>query len=163
MRLNFYTVDSKYNEYLYKADFKVQNISLKNQNGTYPSVGILLNVNDTRYIAPLASPKLKHQSMKNQPDFIKINGGLWGVINFNNMIPVTEELISIVDINSQNAKYKELLANQLSWCNSNRDRIVLTAEKLYANVTNHKANQYLLNRCCDFKLLEQKLSEYTIA
>ena len=37
---------------------------------------------------PLTSPKPKHLHMKNQIDFLKIKGGEWGAVNFNNMIPV---------------------------------------------------------------------------
>jgi protein AbiQ len=160
VRLKFYTVDGNYNEYLRKIDFKVQDVSVANKKDTRPFVGILLTVNNIKYIAPLASPKPKHQSMKNQLDFIKINSGLWGAINFNNMIPVTDKLINLIDINSQNKKYKELLSNQLTWCNSNKDKIIDTANKLYLEITSKKTNTSLLRRCCDFKLLEERLSEY---
>lgn len=52
------------------------------------NAGILFTVNGFHYYAPLTSPKPKHLQMKNQIDFLKINQGQWGAINFNNMIPV---------------------------------------------------------------------------
>ena len=41
-----------------------------------------------KYFAPLSSPKEKHSRLKNTLDLLKIDGGKFGVINFNNMIRV---------------------------------------------------------------------------
>ena len=41
------------------------------------------------YYAPLSSPKEKHIKLKPKLGLLKINYGKYGVINFNNMIPVT--------------------------------------------------------------------------
>lgn len=35
---------------------------------------------------------------KNQVDFLKINGGVWGAINFNNMIPIHSDQLEHIDI-----------------------------------------------------------------
>lgn len=89
-----------------------------------PFVGIVFSVNGFHYYAPLTSPKLKHLHMKNQIDFLKIKNGEWGAINFNNMIPVLPQCLSKVErrILETDTKpdidYKNLLSNQLSWCNS---------------------------------------------
>lgn len=61
--------------------------------------------------------------MKNNIDFFKLNGGKFGVINFNNMIPVLDKYITKIIPNNmkQNSddekKYISLLENQLSWIN----------------------------------------------
>ena len=49
-------------------------------------IGILFNINEKLYIAPLSSYKKKHDNMKERIDFIKI--GDKSVINLNNMFPV---------------------------------------------------------------------------
>ena len=52
------------------------------------------------YFAPLSSPKVKHIHMKNNLDVIKIDGGRYGVVNFNNMIPVTSNNYEIFNLNA---------------------------------------------------------------
>lgn len=106
--------------------------------------------------------------MRDQIDFIKIHNGEWGAINFNNMIPVRMELINKIDTTSMSSdnihtkQYKELLTNQLSWCNAHKNRIINTSNRLYSVIINNEATPALKQRCCDFKLLEQKLSEYIV-
>lgn len=168
MRLNFYNIDNVYNEYLRTFDSKVQDTSFTNKKNARPFIGILININGIDYVAPLASPKEKHKNMKNRQDFIKINNGLWGAINFNNMIPVNASLISKINMDilttdePQTRQYKELLRNQLTWCNSHSEKIIKTSNKLYSMIINNKCSPNLKQRCCNFKLLEQKLSEYLI-
>lgn len=104
--------------------------------------------------------------MKNQIDFLKINGGKWGAINFNNMIPVhpsslTKVEMKIFDTDSPaDIAYKNLLSNQLSWCISNRDVILKQAEKLYRLIVSKKAWDHLIDRCCDFTLDETLCESY---
>ena len=49
------------------------------------------------YFAPLSSPKLKHLKIKSKIDFLRLDSGKLGAINFNNMLPVTEK--NIIKIN----------------------------------------------------------------
>lgn len=59
--------------------------------------------------------------MKNTLDLIKIKNDKYGVINFNNMIPVYEKVYSVFDLNNKpiidttEIKRFELLNNQLRW------------------------------------------------
>lgn len=108
--------------------------------------------------------------MKNSLDFSKIsdkNGNIIGALNFNNMIPVKRNVIVPININpckndSQKDKiYKELMNNQLDWCNDNIDNIVTKANRLYILITEHpEKNRNLTRRCCDFKKLEAVLEKY---
>ena len=53
---------------------------------------------------------------------------------------------------------KNLLNDQLDWCNKNKDIIINKANKLYAIVTQTPEKmRNLTNRCCDFKRLENVL------
>ena len=95
----------------------------KNKKGR-PFIGILFTVGISLYFAPLSSPKKKHQHMPNNIDFLKIDNGKSGVINFNNMIPVPKEEISIIDINKiEDPKYSMLIVKQLHWSMNNNKKI----------------------------------------
>ncbi|MFI3206070.1 MAG: type III toxin-antitoxin system ToxN/AbiQ family toxin [Clostridia bacterium] len=164
MKFTFHTVNTDYCNYLRKSDPRVP--YTMDKKSIRPFVGIVFTVNNHNYYAPLTSPKQKHISMKNQVDFLKINDGKWGAINFNNMIPVPSELLNKIELRHyendsvEEQHYKNLLANQLSWCNSNKDKIIKQAEKLYIMITSNKAREALLNRCCNFKLDEENCLKY---
>ena len=165
MRLLFYRVNPVYCDFLRQYDNRVPYTSAEKQ--LRPFVGIILEEgNGIKCFAPLTSPKPKHLTMKNQIDFLKINGGVWGAINFNNMIPIHEQNLMKVDLIIRSGdtraeiNYKNLLTNQLSWCNSNRENILNKARKLYSLITEGKAPEKLTERCCDFNLLEEKYSVY---
>lgn len=160
-KLKFYTVTEEYMTYLKKYDEKVMdNRGVKNKR---PYIGVLFEIDRKKYLAPLSSPKPKHLTMKNSLDFVKINQGKFGVINLNNMFPVIEEVIIEKNINlEEDNKYKELLVNQLDWCNKmeNRDNIYRKTEKLYKEILNKKEQSRFWNRCCNFSLLEEKAIEF---
>jgi len=164
MNLRFYMADAEYCDFMRQADPCVPYIH--DDKNTRPFVGILLTVGGFDYFAPLSSPKPKHKTMKNQVDFLKINGGEWGAINFNNMIPIHSSHLAIVDMkildtdDKAERDYKNLLVNQLSWCNSNRDDIRTRAEKLYILIVKKKSWPELARRCCDFILGEEKWGKY---
>lgn len=130
-----------------------------------PFIGIILNINEVSYFAPLSSPKNKHQYMKNNIDFIKINKGRNGVINLNNMIPIPKEQcyeINIKEEISKDKKYGLILKYQIKWCNENKEQILSNAKKLYNLITSQKANLSLKNRCCNFKSLEKNLNQFNL-
>ena len=162
-KLKFYTVTKEYMLYLKKYDEKIMdNTGTKNKR---PYIGILFEIEGKKYLAPLTSPKPKHLIMKNTLDFIKINQGKLGAINLNNMFPVTEEVITVKNVNlEEDDKYKELLINQLDWCNKkeNIDNICKKAEKLYNEILNKKEQSKFWNRCCNFSLLEEKALAYKL-
>lgn len=104
--MQFYNVTNDYINFLKKYDSKV----LDNKKEHRPYVGIVLEINDIKYYAPLSSPKPKHKHMKNSKDFWKIHQGIYGAINFNNMIPVLDKALLLININSlTDEKYKRLL------------------------------------------------------
>ncbi len=167
MHFSFYLIDADYCNYLREADPCVPyNMEHK---AARPFIGIVFTVNGFHYYAPLSSPKKKHLHMKNQPDFMKINRGEWGVINFNNMIPVPFECLTKINPqihasdSKQDISYKNLLSNQLSWCNSHKDAILKQADKLYHIITQGKAWGSLSERCCNFSIDEQRCLLYRLS
>lgn len=166
MRLSLYKIKPEFTEYLRNKEPKVADN--KNAKQKRPFVGAIMEINSIKYYAPLTSPKSKHVSMRNNIDFIKINDGKWGAININNMIPVPDSCVEKININQlsitleKDKKYKELLINQITWCNSNKDLIYKKADKLYKLIANNKLHNSLVERCCNFKLLEKMYQDYVI-
>jgi protein AbiQ len=164
MKLSFYRAEAVYCDFLRRTDACVPYTYDKKE--TRPFVGILLTVAGLDYYAPLTSPKPKHQKMKNQVDFLKINRGIWGAINFNNMIPIYQQCLTPVELHilptdlKSDIDYKNLLANQLSWCNANKEQIMRQAAKLYLIISSGKTRTELARRCCDFRVDEQQYHAY---
>lgn len=104
--------------------------------------------------------------MKNAKDFRKINQGIYGAINFNNMIPVVNEALIEIDINNlEDEKYKNLLYNQLNYIRADKKQIEKTAAQLHtllltADNELNKHDLQIKQRCCNIKLLEEKYLNY---
>lgn len=157
-------VDHEYCDYLRKFDSRVSyNAGLKELR---PFVGILFRIGDMEYYAPLSSPKPKHKTLKNTLDIIKIADGEYGIVNLNNMIPVTEENYIEYKLNlNSNDKAEQkrsfLLQTQLRWLNKNRKKIYDMSFNLYSHYKSKILPKRVRERCCNFPLLEEKCVEYS--
>ena len=163
LKLKIVKVDSSYCDYLRKFDHKVSYNKLEKE--LRPFIGILFKIDTCEYFAPLSSPKLKHKTMKNTIDFLKIKNGELGAVNFNNMIPVNENNYTLVDLYKktltlEELKYQKLLVEQLNWLNSNYYQVKNKSFKLYQLYNTNKLPDNIKVRCCNFKLLEKKCLEY---
>ena len=139
MTFKLVRINYKYCDYLRKFDSRVP--YNKGTKELRPFVGVLFKIDSKEYFAPLSSPKPKHLKMKNYVDFFKIDNGLLGVINFNNMIPVNKDNYEIIDLNKIELKQK--------------------SKKLYDKYLNKSLNKSIYERCCNFPLLEKKCDEYS--
>ena len=153
-----YTVNRNYSKYLGHYEPKVLT-----EHGEYsrPYIGIIFEINDHKYFAPLSSPKDKFRNMSNkQIDFIKLENGDYGAINLNNMIPVIDGQYNELEIDIHDT-YGNLLIDQLEIINSREviNKISNNATKL---LTTHivKNNVSLQNRCCDWEKLEKAARNY---
>ena len=155
-------LDYKYCDYLREYDYRVA--YNKGSKELRPYIGVLFNIKNIEYFAPLSSPKDKHKKMRDTIDLIRINNGEYGVINFNNMLPVQSNNYDVLYLNSpkNNIELKRfnLLKKQLRWMNSNRDIIYKNAITLYTLYKNNQLPSRIRKRCCDFILLEDKCQEY---
>ena len=162
-QLKLVRLDSKYCDYLRKYDSRVPyNFNKKELR---PFVGVLFMVNGCKYFAPLSSPKPKHLKMKNTIDFLKLKSGQLGAINFNNMLPVTDDNVIMLDLESdsmckEDMQYKKLLKEQLFWLNRNIDKLYFKSKFLYDNYVEGLLDKNVMDRCCNFKLLEEKCIIY---
>lgn len=158
-------LNSDYCDYLRRFDSKVPyNFAEKTLR---PFIGVLFRVSNYMYFAPLSSPKAKHLKLKSKLDFLKIDHGKLGAINFNNMLPVTEKNIIVLDLNKKvssesEEKYLKLLKEQLYWLNRHSDKLYGRSRKLYDKYINGTLDRNIKKRCCNFLLLEEKCSEYNL-
>lgn len=156
-------VDTKYCDYLREYDYRVSyNRGTKELR---PFIGVIFMIGDIKYFAPLSSPKEKHLKMKNTIDFLKIKNGELGAINFNNMIPVLTTNYTLLDLDKSYKRksdklYNKLLQEQLLWLNSNKKQVKTKAIKLYQLYISNKLSDNIKERCCNYKLLEEKCIEY---
>ncbi len=162
-KLKIVKIDYEYCDYLRNFDNKVSYNAGKKE--LRPFLGVLFNIDNIEYFAPLSSPKLKHQKLKNTIDLLKINNGLYGVVNFNNMIPVTKENYIEFDLytkpkNKSELQRVELLKNQLRWLNLNKKKVIQKSRMLYNLYKNNKLPNNVKERCCNFILLERKCYDY---
>lgn len=165
MGIKLYNIKDEYIDFLHSVDPKVPIQHYKTVNRPY--VGILLNTNGHSYFVPLSSPKPKFKEMNNQIDFLKIEGGNLGALNFNNMIPTPKEYCTEINImrflqsnNSSSYSYGRLLQHQVKWISTNYELICNKAERLYNKHIECKLPQQIKNRCVNFPLLEKRLEQF---
>lgn len=161
--LLFYTVDKNYIKYLSKFENHVS--YNKDEIGhSRPYLGIVLRIENYEYFVPLYSYKCHYEKYKNNPSFFFVYGrknNPLAIIKFSAMIPVPNNInvTSILEYNKQDEKYKDLIAAEYRYINSNKEEICKRANKMYIAITKHK-NNFLKTISCNFKLLEKKCAEY---
>lgn len=166
MKLVF--IDGQYTDFLRRADYRVP----FNKNDSYkrPFVGIVFEIDERKYFAPLTSHN-KHERLVEKPKaedvtFFPINDCKHGGINFNNMIPVVEGVYNPVDLFHNKAdtpnerKYKYLLNIQTQFIMRNRGKIARKAKTLYYLKIHGDLKQGADKRVCDFKALEIQMAKY---
>lgn len=186
MELKFYTIDTKYVDYLRDA-CGIQNVLDNKETSRFkrPYIGIVLQVDDYKYYVPLSSPK--------NNDYIYVNGRktirrdvipiirlivesengeleLKGKLKFSSMIPVPDNVITYYDISQEtNEDYRMLLEKEYEFIKSNQDKIKRNARVLYNQKTkedilysgeNANKKPGYLNATIDFKYAEQMHNKY---
>ncbi|MBF4806022.1 MAG: type III toxin-antitoxin system ToxN/AbiQ family toxin [Pseudoleptotrichia goodfellowii] len=167
--MKLYVVDDDYIEYLKKFDNHVLNYSGKDYKNKRKYLGILLNINECKYIAPLSSPNKKTDYLesgeirKSIVPIIRIvsNENLLGTIKLSSMIPVYDEtVISYYNIKDEkDIKYKNLVSKEYKFININKEYIIKNALKLYTQKINNMSMKYV-QETVNFKLLEEKAKLY---
>lgn len=160
--MKLYTVTDAYISYLKTIDAKVPN----NYSGARPYVGIIIEISGHKYLAPLTSYKSKQDKLNdNNPTIFKIHekgnpANKLGMIHLNNMIPVLDSEIKLIDLPAQEEKYKKLLEFQIAYIKSEQDTLKKRAEKLHelVSIKNHAHYSTL---SCDFNLLEAKYIKFS--
>jgi len=81
------------------------------------------------------------------------------------MIPVNNNNYIEFDLNKKTTDKKEmfrieLLRNQLRWLTNNRNDVINKAKLLYKLYKSNKLPDNVVNRCCNYPLLEEKCKQY---
>ncbi len=159
--LEIYEIDSSYIEYLSNFEehlFKNKKIT---QDFSRKYIGIILEINDFKYFAPLSSFKPKHRRLCETVDFIKV--GIYAVLNLNNMFPAPLNLCKSVKIeNIKNEHYKNLVRAEYRIIKQKTEQIINNAKDVYNHKMINDGKSKLSQRCNDFKNLEVKCKEYKI-
>ena len=154
--LRIYRINDHYIRFLHSRDSKVQ----YNKNARRPYVGVVFNFAGYQYFVPMESPKPNHANIKAGKHIIKLDGGRYGLLGFNNMVPVPKAALTEVDIDAEpDEKYRELLKRQASLCNRIKADILYHAQMTYFDVVQDK-NKFLVRVSCDFKKLEIACKNY---
>jgi protein AbiQ len=144
-------VDNKFIDYLYNFDKRV----MWNKSSR-PYIGIVFQVKNHEYYAPLSSPKEKFLQMHNDIDLLLIKGGELGAICFNNMIPVNRHVVTPIKIAEvADKRYQILLSKQLRFFNDNQTKILHKADNLYRLFKTKRLEKRVFIRCCNFTKLEE--------
>lgn len=156
--LRIYKVNDGYIRYLHSRDNKVQ----YNKNAKRPYVGVVFLFGGYKYFVPMESPKPNHVNIKSGKHILKLKNGEYGILGFNNMIPVHKDALIEYDINSEpDEKYRRLLQRQIAVCNRMKADIINHAQMTYYEVVNKK-NSFYMNISCDFKILEKACKTYKV-
>ena len=155
--LKIYEIDPKYIVYLSKFQEHLFISDGDKSNRKY--IGIILEINNYKYFAPLSSFKEKHKTMKENVDFIKIRD--YAVININNMVPVPNSIYKLVDIDGiKDKNYKYLLQAENREINRQKNRILKNAFIVYNHKLKFKNSTLLSKRTNDFSVLEKAYNNY---
>lgn len=154
--LRIYKVSDHYVRYLHSRDSKVQH----NKNAKRPYVGVVFAFGGYKYFVPMESPKPNHANIKSGKHILKLKNGEYGLLGFNNMIPVHKDALIQYNIDAEtDEKYKRLLQRQIMLCNRMKADILNHAQMTYYEVVSKK-NEFYTNISCDFKKLEKACKAY---
>lgn len=168
--MKLFTIQDEYLEYLKSFDDNVFNNKDDKYTKTRKYLGVLLEVNGCKYIAPLSSPKKSDYMQDNKirksiTSIIRMidtqENKLLGTIKLSNMIPFFDNrVIKYYDIEKEQDKfYKRLVLKELEFIYQNKEMIIKNANKLYKQKLLNLDIGYIKNTV-DFKLLEKKAKEY---
>lgn len=149
-------IADEYINYLRQFDPRVP----YNKGQRRPYLGVVLTVAAYSYFVPMESPQPNHANIKPNIHILKLDGGRLGLLGFNNMIPVPSHAVIRYELAAEpNVKYRNLVLNQLNFCNRNKYDIARRAHDTYAAVT-EKQVPFFRRISCDFNVLEQACDRY---
>lgn len=151
----FYDIDKDYINFLKTLDKQVPNIEY-NKNNKFVC-GVVLNINDVKYYAPIS-----HMTNKQQTNLqIFDKGKPISTIRFSFMVPAMDSVLKkkdFISISKSDKKYVDLLSSEYNYCKSHINEIKKKAMSVYAIGCNK--NHRLNYTCCDFQKLEKYYMKY---
>ena len=159
--MKFYVIQDEYVAHLLAVDHRVS----YNKNMTRVFIGIVFEVGDFDYFAPLTSHKPFHESITaSDVRFFKLHepnnsDNPLGMIRLCNMIPLVSGTYSLLDMSNIDERYKRLIQKQIRFIASQQDEIRRRAALLYQRVGEGRPAD-LIADCCSFKNLEGAARSY---
>ncbi len=154
--LRVYRIEDKYIRFLKGVDSRVQD----NKDRHRPYVGVVLLVGEYKYFVPMESPKPNHAHMSPGRHIMPIDHGNYGILGFNNMIPVPDCALIYFNIDDEpDEKYANLLRRQISFINRHKAEVYERAQNTYRTVV-RGGNAFLSRISCDFRKLERASENY---
>lgn len=156
--LKFYTVTTAYLDHLQAVEPKVYYSTGTSYINAKPYIGIVLDVAGHKFIAPLTSYKPKQDGIKSSSlSVFKLHergnpSNKLGMISLNNMIPILDSEINLLDLSAQQGGYQKLLYKQFEFIKANSDEIKDRAAKLHHQVTVARTTFYV-NISCNFNVM----------
>lgn len=155
-QLIFYEVDKRYLEYLSEFDSNVR------QKSDRRYVGIVVTDRNQDYCVPLTC-KIKHRNSKLTMNILDLDTKQTiAQLTINNMIPVNESMLKVVDIDKD--KDKDYLRMEQRYFKN--DVVIQMLLNKCSNVLDvlhdksHPDYKFFKKLCGNFKLLEEKCIEY---
>lgn len=169
--MKIYDIEEKYLDFLRSVEEKIMLGKSSYNNNRKFAVGVVLNIGGINYYAPLSSVK-QHQLNENGdnlnkqykqrcfPIIIKRNkqDKIVSLLRLDFMFPVPENLLKELNFNEiQDEKYRTFIRLEYQYIKRKKQEILEKALELYEKAINPQ--HFLHNKCCDFKLLEEKYQE----
>jgi len=154
-KLNFYTVDLDYVQYLKDVELasrgfsRVPDMDYGQKRKPKFLCGIVLKIDSVDYYVPVSSYK---QQKKDNILIRAENGEAVGSLRFNYMFPIPIDIVRV---------RRSLLSQELRFCIEHQDTIMHDAERTYKRVLLGK-DVGLVRNSCDFKLLEEACLSYVL-
>lgn len=93
-------------------------------------------------------------------DLFKIDEGKLGMVNINNMLPTPIACLSEVLPQISDERYKNLLIKQTTYLNDHKKELLNKVKRFQHLYHSGFLTDSVMDRCCDFALLEEKYMEY---
>ena len=93
-------------------------------------------------------------------DIFKIKDGELGIVNINNMIPSPKSCLTEVLPLVKDKQYKNLVINQTEYLNKYKSDLMRKVKKFILQYNKNLLPKRIMDRCCDFNLLEKKCRQY---
>ena len=180
--ITFYEIDNEYIKYLHHFDSNVYYHSSYKES-VKPYVGILVDIENIKYLIPLTSAKEKHKNQRmrsrdylmiydlvdknvneknavyrNHPSLIDRKYHILAVLDIRKMIPVVEGAYKKIDFKNLDLNYQFLFYKEHEFCKAKQNQILSDATKVYEK--SREKGTALSKFHCDFILLENVLQGY---
>lgn len=168
--LKIYSVSDRYVDYLRQYEPNVYSNKVLNRTHTRKYIGVVVKVEGYNYYIPMSSPKATDYQVAGEQNVIKKsivpiirivvknpegNKELKATLRISHMIPVPDSELVIYDIEKEaDAKYKNLVKDEIIYIRKNTAKIISNANTMYKQKEVGDTSAGYVKRALNFKYLE---------